>query len=158
MTSAPLPLSARRQTEGLMQYRKSTKIRFAHVDAAGIVFYPRYFEMLNAAIEDWFADVARTDFAQLHLSDGIGVPTVHINVDFHAASRLGDLIDIAVSVLSVGRTSATFQVEFTSGGEKRVTFTQVLVCIDLATVQSVQWPTAIHAALERSADVPSACP
>ena len=28
------------------------KVRFQHCDPAGIVFYPRYFEMLNTTIEE----------------------------------------------------------------------------------------------------------
>jgi 4-hydroxybenzoyl-CoA thioesterase len=30
-------------------------IRFQHTDPAGIVFYPRYFEILGQIIEDWFS-------------------------------------------------------------------------------------------------------
>ena len=35
----------------------SLPIRFRHCDAAGIVFYPRYFEMMNDLVEDWFAEL-----------------------------------------------------------------------------------------------------
>ena len=34
-------------------------VRFQHTDPAGIVFYPRYFEMINQVIEDWFAEKLR---------------------------------------------------------------------------------------------------
>ena len=32
------------------------RVRFGHCDPAGIVFYPRYFEMLNALVEDWISE------------------------------------------------------------------------------------------------------
>ena len=30
------------------------EVRFRHFDPAGIVFYPRYFEMINDFVEEWF--------------------------------------------------------------------------------------------------------
>ena len=41
------------------------RVRFADCDAAGIVFFPRYFEMLNALVEDWFTQGLGVDYAQL---------------------------------------------------------------------------------------------
>jgi hypothetical protein len=67
-----------------MPYPTHTLVRFAHVDPAGIVFYPRYFEMLNGAIEDFFAEAAGADFASLHLERGIGVPTARLHTEFAA--------------------------------------------------------------------------
>ena len=32
------------------------RIRFAHCDPAGIVFFPQYLVMLNGHVEDWFTD------------------------------------------------------------------------------------------------------
>ena len=40
---------------------KTEKIRFKHVDYAGIVFYPRFLEMLNDLVEDWFEEVIKND-------------------------------------------------------------------------------------------------
>ena len=31
-------------------------VQFAHCDPAGIVFYARYFEIINEVVEDWFED------------------------------------------------------------------------------------------------------
>lgn len=50
-----------------MPFVTTAKVRFAHADAAGIVFYPRYFEMLNGAVEDWFEQDIGLDFKTLHL-------------------------------------------------------------------------------------------
>ena len=50
-----------------MLFTTTVQVRFADVDPAGIVFYPRYFEMLNGAVEDWFAQQLGLDFATMHL-------------------------------------------------------------------------------------------
>ena len=80
-----------------MHFRFPQKILFKHCDPAGIVFYPRYFEMVNAAVEDLFA-TAGHDFAELHLRRGKGVPTVHLSIDFTAPSRLGELLDFRLQL------------------------------------------------------------
>ncbi len=65
-----------------MSYTKTIQIEFNHCDPAGIVFYPRYFEMTSAVVENFLADEIGRSFAQMH-NDGMknGVPTVHIEAD-----------------------------------------------------------------------------
>ena len=59
-----------------MPFETITKVRFAHIDGASIVFYPRYFEMLNAAVEDWFALELGVDFRSMHTNRGLSL--IHI--------------------------------------------------------------------------------
>ena len=123
-------------------------VRFAHVDGAGIVFYPRYFEMLNAALEDFFADVVGLDFRTMHMDRGIGVPTVKLESEFVAPSRLGDMLDIAVSVRHCGRTSAAMSFDVSCGGEARMKTASVIVCMDLKAARAVPWPEQVRLRLE----------
>lgn len=122
------------------------RVRFAHVDAAGIVFYPRFFEMLNAAVEDWFAALGR-DFRALHLDDRIGTPTVRLEVEFLAPAMLGDELAVALTPLKVGTSSCTYRFAFTSGEILRLKGEGVLVCIDLDAQRSRPWPEAIAISL-----------
>ena len=71
-----------------MSYHRLIQIEFNHCDPAGIVFYPRYFEMTNSVVENFFADVLDCSFARMMEERG-GVPTARIEVNFHAPSRLG---------------------------------------------------------------------
>ena len=73
-----------------MSWQKQECVRFGHCDPAGIVFYPRYFEMLNALIEDWFTHGLGVDYAQLLGPRRIGVPTVSLQSRFVRVSRMGD--------------------------------------------------------------------
>ena len=84
-----------------MTFVSRQRVRFAHVDAAGIVFYPRYFEMLNAAVEEYFGAVVGMDFADIHLVRRLGVPTVRLEADFAGPSHLGDLLDFALEATAV---------------------------------------------------------
>ena len=69
---------------------KQEKIRFEHIDFAGIVFYPRYLEMLNALVEDWFEEALHRPFHKTHETNGI--PTVDLKVQFKKAARLGETL------------------------------------------------------------------
>jgi 4-hydroxybenzoyl-CoA thioesterase len=135
-----------------MTYIHRTKIRFAHIDAAGIVFYPRYFEMLNAAVEDWFSDAFGHDFKTLHIDNRIGTPTVQMTSEFVAPSMLGDEIDISLSPLAVGNSSCTFAFVFSCGDNVRVRGSAVLVCMDLDKQKSRPWPEKIKAAMQSDSD------
>ena len=75
-----------------MLYRRNIQIEFNHCDPAGIVFYPRYFEMTNSVCENFFAEVAGHSFAAM-MAARQGVPTARLSVDFHAPSRLGETLD-----------------------------------------------------------------
>lgn len=138
-----------------MAFVHRTPVRFAHVDAAGIVFYPRFLEMLNAAVEDWFAALGH-DFRTLHLEDGIGTPTVRLECEFLAPAMLGDALDIALTPVKVGTSSCTYSFAFTSGMALRLKGEGVLVCMDLAAQSSRPWPerlgTALRAALPSDLD------
>lgn len=133
-----------------MSFTTRSKVRFAHVDAAGIVFYPRYFEMLNGAVEDWFAEGLGVDFAELHLARGLGVPTVSLDSRFAAPSRLGDELDITIEVKSVGRSSCTVAYTVACDDEVRMTAEGVLVCMILAEGRSAPWPDDVRDGLAKT--------
>jgi 4-hydroxybenzoyl-CoA thioesterase len=123
-----------------MTFISEQAVRFSHIDAAGIVFYPRYFEMLNASIEDYFAQHIGVDFKTIHLDRKLGVPTVKLEADFVAPSRLGDHLLFHVRVVKVGRSSVEFAIEVRCGDETRFHARVVLVCMDLAAGRSLPWP------------------
>jgi 4-hydroxybenzoyl-CoA thioesterase len=127
-----------------------SQVRFGDVDPAGIVFYPRFFEMLNAAVEDWFANFIGIDFATMHLERHIGVPTVRVESDFLAPCRLGEQIDVDLEVEELGRSSAKLRYTFYVDGEARVTGRSVLVCMSLESYRPVPWPAEMRKQMQPS--------
>jgi 4-hydroxybenzoyl-CoA thioesterase len=86
-------------------YRRDIRIEFNHCDPAGIVFFPRYFEMLNSQVENFFRDVLDYPFERMMFDDRHAVPTVHFEIDFRHPSKLGELVRFALAVKRLGRTS-----------------------------------------------------
>lgn len=112
-----------------MPYHRTIQIEFNHCDPAGIVFYPRYFEMTNSVVENFFADVLNCSFARM-MEDRSGVPTARIEVNFHAPSRLGERLDFALDVTKIGTTSIGFRIVAHAGGIDRLTADLALVNVD----------------------------
>src|SRR6202021_3747690 len=78
-------------------YRKDIVVRFADCDPAGIVFYPRYLEMFNDLVEQWFREELHWSFAELVTNRGWGLPTVHLEVDFVAPRRFDEMFFAALA-------------------------------------------------------------
>jgi 4-hydroxybenzoyl-CoA thioesterase len=131
-----------------MPFVFSQKVRFQHCDPAGIIFYPRYFEMLNATIEEWFATRLGRSFGEIHGPMEMGVPTVAHETCFHKPSRLGDRLDFTLTPLRLGRSSVTLAVEATCATEPRVSFTTTLVWYAKADGRPRPWPTDLRAGIE----------
>lgn len=120
-------------------------IRFAHCDAAGIVFYPRYFEMFNSVVEDWFEGPLRCPWGEMHLHGRRGTPLVDIQVRFTKASRLGDYVTFSLSVISVGRSAITVRLRAHCDGEERLEARMIIVYTDIDALKSARIPSDLHA-------------
>ena len=121
-------------------------VRFGDCDPAGIVFYPRYFEMFNNLVEDWCAAGLGTSFRELHQVRGLGLPTVSIQTDFVAPSRLGDLLRAELSVIEIGGASITVSIGLLGeDGAKRVRANLVLVLMDLKAMRATRMASGMRA-------------
>ena len=129
-----------------MTYVKTIPIEFNHCDPAGIVFYPRYFEMTNSVVENFFSDVLGTSFAEITMRRGNGVPTVRIEANFVAPSRLGDRVEFTLNVVAIGKSSVTFRIAASMSGQARLNADLTLVWIGTQG-RAEPWPEALHSAL-----------
>lgn len=128
-----------------MAYVHRRKVMFKDCDPARIVFYPRYFEMLNDTVECFFDEVLGCPFEALHL--GHAVPTARIETVFLAPSRLGDWLEIALECRRVGRSSLDLAFAARCGDEMRLTATSTIVHVG-PEGRSVPWPDGLRKILE----------
>lgn len=121
-------------------------VRFGDCDPAGIVFYPRYFEMFNNLVEDWCAQALGMSFRELHLQRGLGLPTVHVETSFIAPSELGEVLRAQLRVQKIGGASITLQLRLAGpAGEDRVRASLVLALMDLEERRAVPIPEPLRA-------------
>lgn len=118
---------------------KPEKIRFQHIDYAGIVFYPRFLEMLNGLVEDWFEEALDRPFSKMHETNGI--PTVDLKVQFKKAARLGEILTKKLWVKELKSSSVVcgFRFEDESGNtcvEGEVTLVNVKISEDRNSIKA----------------------
>ena len=118
---------------------KQEKIRFQHIDYAGIVFYPRFLEMLNGLVEDWFEEALERPFSKMHETNGI--PTVDLKIQFKNAARLGETLTKKLWVKELKNSSILcgFLFENEQGKtvlEGEVTLVNVAIAEDRHTIKA----------------------
>ena len=114
-------------------------IKFADVDPAQIVFYPRYFEMINETVEEWFRLELKSDFRTMAGSNR-GTPLVNVETEFRRPGYLYDEIGLKLTPLRVGRSSLKLRIEASRGDTLLFQAGLTLVHIDLTTGKPVSWP------------------
>lgn len=131
-----------------MNFTLPITIRFQHCDMAGIVFYPRYFEMFNLVIEECFEQVIGVGFHRLHAEKRMGVPLVHIETEFKTMSRLEDRLDFNLTINHLGNSSLNCVIEAVCDGELRCRAKMTLVCVDLDSGEKQVWPDFVRTKID----------
>ncbi len=131
------------------RFERPLRIRFAHCDPAGIVFFPQYLVMFNGLVEDWVTQALGIPYSQLLGERRIGLPIVSLHCEFDAVSRMGDDVTLALSVERVGTKSLTLLFDCVHQDQVRVRSRQVLVTTDLATHRAIAIPPDLRDALAR---------
>jgi 4-hydroxybenzoyl-CoA thioesterase len=91
-------------------FRHVMPVRFADVDHAGIVYYPRFFHYFHTAFEEFFRErLGSRSYVALLDEDRIGFPAVSAQCDYKAPLRFGDTMAIDVSIERMGERSITFR-------------------------------------------------
>lgn len=109
-----------------MRYSREELIRFRHCDPAGIVFYPRYLEIVNDTVEDWFEHMGFA-FKTMQERFGAGVPTVNLNVRFASPCRQGDRLQLSLVCHRLGDSSIVLGIRSAQAGNP-VFEAEVVLC------------------------------
>ena len=106
-------------------------IRFTHTDPAGYVFFPRYFDMLQAVSEEWFENCLGIDFAEMIMTQRVGQPTAHTECQFIKPCVLGEKLDMAIILDKFGSSSLHLRFIGTGDGEVRLRARSVQVMLSM---------------------------
>ena len=130
------------------RFERVYPIRFSHCDPAGIVFFPQYLVLFNHLLEDWFTHGLGIDYADFIGARRIGTPTVRLECDFRAISRMGEDVTFSITPERVGGKSLALAIEARHGDELRVGARQVLVFTSLDTHRAIDMPADVRSALQ----------
>lgn len=131
------------------RFQTTHRIRFSECDSAGIIFYPQYFVLFNDLLETWIDSLLPGGFAALISKRRCGVPTVHLEAEFTAISRMGDDVTLSLEVSRLGTRSITLALACADqDGKLRMSVKQTVVTMSLETYRAIPIPQDLRAALE----------
>jgi 4-hydroxybenzoyl-CoA thioesterase len=133
-------------------FSRRHKIHFSECDPAGIVFYPQYFVLFNDLIESWIDELLPEGYHGVIGERRVGMPTVHLEVDFKAVSKMGDEVWLSLEVQRLGQASLTLAWACTGAdGVVRMSAQQTIVTTSLETHKAIPIPEDLRRAIEASA-------
>ena len=136
------------------EFVAEVKVRFADVDYARVVYYPRFFHFFHVAFEDMFERAFGVPYAQVVEREHVGFPAVRTECDYRSPARFGDVLRIRITCARVGSRSVTlrYRAERARDGilcaEARIT----TACVDLRTFTSQVMPEKYRELFSRFAE------
>jgi len=125
-------------------------VRFEEVDAAGIVFFPRFLNYCHDAMAELFAPL-EGGYVQLVNGRRIGLPAVHVEADYRSPLRFGDTARLEVTIPHVGSSSFTlhYRITLAPSGLPVAEIKHIVVTTDLVAMRAVPIPADMRALLEQ---------
>jgi 4-hydroxybenzoyl-CoA thioesterase/acyl-CoA thioester hydrolase len=115
----------------------SRRVEFSDTDAAGIMHFVAFFRMMEQAEHELLRSVGLS--VVMHDAAGtLSWPRVGAKCDFTAAVRFEDVLEIAVSIARLGKTSITYRHRFSHEGQAVATGEMTAVYCRMADGQKPQ--------------------
>ncbi len=125
------------------------RIRFSHCDPAGIVYFARYFDLMNGVVEDWFSGALGLDYAEFIGPRRVGLGYASCQADFAAPGFMGDHITFAVLVDRIGGASLTLRILAYRGQDPVLSAGLTIVTTSLVEHRAIPIPGDLRSAIER---------
>ncbi|MBL4818158.1 MAG: acyl-CoA thioesterase [Deltaproteobacteria bacterium] len=129
-----------------LTYTTTRPVRFADVDAAGWLYYPRFFEFCHNAFEDWVNEKGPVSYAQMVTKERWGFPAVKACGDYKAPLKHGDIAEISFKIEHIGKASLITAYQIIRQSDQTLSFTGQIttVCVDLKAAKSMPIPDAMR--------------
>jgi 4-hydroxybenzoyl-CoA thioesterase len=120
-------------------FRTSILVRFGDLDPAGIAYYPNLVNFLHESFEDFCAGYVGRPYPELY-REGIGFPSVKLEMEFLAPVRYGDHVEVDVTVEHLGRSSVRIRYEASVEGRAVFSARNTSVAVDMSTFRPMALP------------------
>ena len=131
-------------------FRNSRRVEFRDTDAAGIVHFSVFFAYMEQAEHEFWRSLGTS---VVHRKDGetISWPRVNAKCDYLVASKVEQMIDIAVAIVKSGTKSLGFEFTFYRDSEIVAKGQLTTVCCRVGSdrsLTSVEIPDELRTMLE----------
>jgi 4-hydroxybenzoyl-CoA thioesterase len=136
-------------------FQTTILVRFGDLDAAGIAYYPRLVNFLHEAFEDFFRGHVGRPYPEV-FREGLGCPTVKLEMEFLSPVHYGDHVDVAVVVEQIGRSSVRIRYEGAVAGRSVFRARNTVVVVDMKTFRATPVPEWLKERLQAAMEPVSA--
>jgi 4-hydroxybenzoyl-CoA thioesterase len=123
-------------------------ILFAHCDPAGIAYFPRLFDILHNAMEDWFTYGLEERFADFLMKKQLGTPTVTTSAEFLSPAKFGDSLRMELRVARIGRSAIELLVDGHIEARPCMRFKHTICIFSRETLRAVPIPDDLRVRME----------
>lgn len=118
------------------------------LDGANIAYYPRIYDLAHRFFEEAWEPMCGVSYPEMINNRKIGFPVVHVETDFIAPLRYGDIIHATIAIKRVGTSSVTWNYRLYNQDETLLwVSSQVTVCVDMDSLESQPVPDDLRQGL-----------
>ena len=121
------------------------RVRWAEVDAQGVVFFPLYLVYCNTASAEYWRALGLPPAAFAALDADLHVKKV--TLEYHGAARYDDDLDVGLHCLRIGNSSLTYALGIFRDGQPLVQGEMVSVFVDRGERRPTSVPREVRAAI-----------
>jgi len=130
-------------------FRSRQLVRYFHCDPGGIVYFPRFFDMFNVALEDWFAEALACPWGtDLIGARQLSTLSLAIGVEFLRACRLGEVLDFDLWPTRLGRSSIQLALAGRAAGAERLRAAWTICLVSREQFHSAPIPDDLRARMQ----------
>jgi acyl-CoA thioester hydrolase len=123
------------------------RVYYEDTDMAGVVYYANYLKFLERARTEWLAALG-CELAGMEREHGITFVVHHVDIRYHRPARLGDRLDVTVTISERGRARMLALQEVRRGTEILVEARVTLACLDRVNWRPARIPAPLAQRME----------
>lgn len=106
----------------------SVRVYYEDTDAAGVVYYANYLKFMERARTDYLRSLG-FDQSRLREEHGVVFVVRHAEIDYRAAARFDDLLDVTAGIANCRRASVDFAQLVSCDGRPLVSGNVRIACV-----------------------------
>ena len=127
----------------------TTTVRFHDTDAAGIIYFANVLRIAHTAYESFLESIG-SDVGKINGHSTYFFPLVHCEADYTKPMKLGDRLQVRVSLSHLGNTSFALSYQFSNQTEAiMATAKTIHVAVNRASFTSAPLPSDLITALNK---------
>ena len=131
----------------MRRYFLPIRVYYQDTDAGGVVYHAQYLSYMERARTE-LLNQAGIDLARLAEKRGVQFMVASLEVKYHRAARLNEMISASAEVVKIGRASVVFRQLVERSGELLVEADVTLALVDRDRMRPARMPQELEQALQ----------